>query len=107
MATQEVVSDALNVLHVTRRAISRPGSRLHKDGMEEGDALRNALEHPCCGFCDRLTVNVYWGQGRDQISLGCEKKHSPRNMWINWSPGDNPITCIDCTDPDGRPVEER
>lgn len=107
MATHEVVSQALEILHITRRAISRPGSRRHKEGIQEGDALRNALMHPCCGACDYLTVNVYWGQGREQISLICEKKYSPRSLWFDWTPPDNPKTCIDCTDPDGRPVEGR
>ena len=103
MATHEEISHALDILHVTQKNIGRPGSRLHQDGIAENNALRNALTHPCCGSCECLDVTIYWGQGRDQVNLKCRRDYSPRNIWFDWTPPDEPIRCIDCTDPEGRP----
>lgn len=107
MATPEKIEQALETLHQANRNLGTPGSRRHKDGLLEVASLISALTHPCCGSCGHLDINPYWGQGRDQVSLICEKKHSPRNLWIDWTPGDAIPMCIDCTDPEGRPVEGR
>lgn len=106
MASRAEIEQGLEILRLSNQKIGHPGSRLHKEGAQEVAALTSALEHPCCGSCDHLDINQYWGQGRPQVSLACNMNHSPRSLWFNWIPGDATPACVDCTDPQGRPKLE-
>lgn len=85
------------------------GSRMHETGLAVGFTIYQALNHPCCGKCGHLQTKPIHIDGKDSVSLSCELRHLPKHdpieLWSDWLPGDLPKTCIDCTDPAGRPAE--
>lgn len=69
MASQQEVQRAIGILRVPQGTYGNPNTRQHGESLNEIDALRSALEHPCCGQCAYLTIRIY--KKMDITKLGC------------------------------------
>ena len=103
MASREEVEDARNILRSKQWNWGKPGSRMHETGLVVPFTINNALSHPCCGECSLLSISPVKIDGKESVNLRCAAGHSPYKLWIDWLPGQDLITCPDCTDPEGRP----
>lgn len=105
MASPETITRAIKLTRENQGDVGKRGSRIHEPAAQTRAAVLRALEHPCCATCDYLDIDYRNSGNREIVVLRCNAYHSPVGLWEDlWL--EETATCLDCTDPAGRPPKK-